>query len=375
MHEKKIKIAMFGHKRVPSREGGVEVVVEMLSTRMAKLGHDVTLYNRSGHHVSGSEYDSHIIHKYGKVKIKTVPTINVKGVAALISSVISSFLTAFGNYDIVHIHAEGPAVMCWLPKIFGKKVVVTIHGLNWKTPKWGKLAKSIIMLGEKNAVKYADEIIVLSKQMESYFLEKYNRKTTYIPNGIDAPTKIECNQIYKRWGLTKNSYVLFLGRIVPDKGIEYLIEAWKKIDTNKKLVIAGGNSDSIEYYNWIKSTATNDCIFTDFVQGELLGELFSNAYVYVFPSNNEGMPLSLLEAMSFGNCCLVSDIPECMEVIEKQAVSFKKGNVEDLGRKLQFLLDNKSVVEKYKDEASLFILNKYKWDDIVERTVELYRKK
>lgn len=126
-NKKKLRACMFGQKRW-SREGGVEVVVEELSTRMVKLGHQVTCYNRGGHHVSGKEFDGKKLRECEGVKLKTVPTINGKGVAAVSSSFFAAFACAFGRYDVVHIHAEGPAAMCWIPKLFGKRIVATIHG-------------------------------------------------------------------------------------------------------------------------------------------------------------------------------------------------------------------------------------------------------
>lgn len=167
-HKEKLNIAMFGQKRIPSREGGVEIVVEELCTRMVALGHNVTCYNRGGHHVSGSEYDSKRLKEYKGIRLKTVPTIEKKGLAAVSSSFFAALCCAFGKYDIVHIHAEGPAFFAWLPKMFGKKVIVTIHGLDWQREKWKSgFGSKFIHQGEKNAVKYADEIIVLSKGVGS----------------------------------------------------------------------------------------------------------------------------------------------------------------------------------------------------------------
>ena len=220
--KKKLRIVMLGHKRVPSREGGIEVVVEELSKRMAAMGHSVTCYNRSGHHVSGKEYEGKKIKEYEGCKLKYVPTLNMKGLAAMTSSITGAIAAAFGKYDIVHFHAEGPSVMCWLPKLFGERVIVTVHGLDHQRAKWGKLASSYIMLGERNAVKYADEIIVLSAGVQHYFMDTYQRKTRFIPNGVNAPKIRTADQITRKWGLNKDSYILYLGRIVPEKGQDLL---------------------------------------------------------------------------------------------------------------------------------------------------------
>jgi glycosyltransferase involved in cell wall biosynthesis len=374
-NKKYLNIAMLGHKRIPSREGGIEIVVEELSVRMAALGQKVTCYNRKGHHVSGKDYDETKLSEYKGVRLKSVFTLDKKGLAAVTSSLTASIRAAFGKYDVVHIHAEGPAFMCWLPKLFGKKVIVTVHGLDHQRAKWGKFASAYIMMGEKNAVRFADEIIVLSRGVQQYFKDTYNRKTIFIPNGVSRPEMKEAQLITEKYGLKKDSYILFLGRLVPEKGLKYLISAFKDVKTDKKLVIAGGSSDTNEFMNELKAMGKGDdrIIFTGFIQGQLLEELYSNAYIYTLPSDLEGMPLSLLEAMSYANCCVTSDIAECAEVVEDKAVTFKKSNVEELKNQLQRLCDDEAVVKKYKEDAADFICGKYSWDDVVERTMRLYR--
>ena len=372
--EKKLRVAMFGQKRL-SREGGIEIVVKELCTRMARDGCQVTCYNRSGHHVSGAEYDEKI--EYEGIRQKSVLTIEKKGLAAVSSSAFAALYSALGKYDVIHIHAEGPAFFAWLPKMFGKRVVVTVHGIDWQRAKWKSgFGSKFIRQGEKNAVKYADEIIVLSKGVQDYFKKVYGRETNFIPNGVNRPKLRAAEQISEKFGLSKDSYILFLGRLVPEKGIRYLIEAFKQVKTDKKLVIAGGSSDTDSFERELKDLAKNDerIIFTGFVQGSLLDELYSNAYIYTLPSDLEGMPLSLLEAMSYGNCCLVSDIPECTEVVEDKALIFKKSDVSDLWEKLQDACNHPENVMELKKEAADFICKKYDWDDVVEKTRELYRR-
>lgn len=371
-----LRIAMLGHKRIPSREGGIEIVVEELATRMAKKSHSVTCYNRKGHNVAGSEFDGTKLKTYKGVTLQEVFTIDKRGLAAMTASVSASLRAALGNYDVVHIHAEGPAFMCWLPKLFGKKVIVTVHGLDHQRAKWGKFASWYIRSGEKNAVRFADEIIVLSKGVQDYFQNTYGRTTRFIPNGVNKAKPRKARQITEKWGLTKDSYILYLGRIVPEKGERYLIEAFKQTKTDKKLVIAGGSSDTQAFMDELKALAKDDdrIIFTGFVQGELLEELYSNPYIYTLPSDLEGMPLSLLEAMSYGNCCLTSDIPECAEVVEDKALLFRKSDVSDLKAKLQNACDHPEMVDGYKTQAEEFICRKYNWDDVVEKTLKLYQR-
>ena len=365
----KLKIAMLGHKRIPSREGGIEVVVTELATRMARRGHSVTCYNRGGGERPRSRRG-----EYQGVRLKRAPAIDRRGLAAVTASITGACKAAFGRYDVVHFHAEGPALMCWLPRLLGKKTVVTIHGLDHQRAKWGRLASAYIMLGEKSAARYAQEIIVLSRDTQAYFQDTYGRDTRLIPNGVNRPERRPADLI-KQYGLEKDGYILFLGRIVPEKGLQYLIEAFREVETDKRLVVAGGASDSAGFMREMQALGETDgrIVFTGFVEGALLAELYSNAWLYCLPSDLEGMPLTLLEAMSYGNCCLASDIPGCSEAVEDKAVLFPKGDVRELRAKLQRLCDDSALVERYRAEAADFICAKYQWEKVVERTLELYR--
>lgn len=376
---KKFKVAMIGQKRIPSREGGVEVVVNELSTRLCEKGYAVDAYNRSGYHVSGKEFD--VTGKKGKyykgIRIIVVPTFRNGKLNAIVYSFLATLRALFGRYDVIHYHAEGPCAMLWIPKIFGIRVVATIHGLDWQRAKWGRFASFVLKFGEKMAAKHADEVIVLSKNVRKYFKETYQRNTHYIPNGINVPALRSVNLIGEKYGLEKDGYILFLARLVPEKGLHYLIEAFRATETDKKLVISGGSSHSVDYIKKIEAMAEKDSriVMTDFVQGEVLEELYSNAYLFVLPSDVEGMAISLLEAMSYGNCCLVSDIAENMEVVGSHAASFRKGDVADLRKQLEYLLSHGEVVENYKKGASDFICSKYNWEEVLKKTCMLYKGK
>ncbi len=373
-HKKSLKIAMIGHKRIPSREGGVEIVVDELSTRYVKLGHRVDAYNRCGTHVSGKKFDEARGKSYKGVRLIQIPTFKNSTLNAPVYSVLATFRALFGRYDVIHYHAEGPCMMLWLPKLFGKHVVATIHGLDWQRSKWEGLAVRVLKFGEKMAAKYADDVIVLSKNVQEYFRENYGRETVFIPNGVNRPTLRKADMIRSQYGLEKDSYILFLARIVPEKGLHYLIEAYQQVETDKRLVIAGGVSHSREYMEQIHAMAAKDSriLMTDFVQGQVLEELCSNAYLFVLPSDVEGMAVSLLEAMSYGNCCLVSDIKENTEVVETHAVTFRKGDISDLREKLKELLEDQKYVDNIKLGSMDFICSKYDWDCVVKETLNLY---
>lgn len=370
-----LNIAMLGQKHIRYREGGVEVVVAELSTRMVQLGHHVTCYDRGGHHVSGKGYDSEKKSVYHGVVVKQVFTINKKGLAAFSSAFSAAVQASFSNADVVHFHAEGPCVMMWLPKLFGKCCVCTIHGIDWQRAKWSGMAKKVIHYGEKVAAREADEIIVLSKSAQDYFWNTYHRKTVLLPNGIDPAEPVPVREIQKQYGLAKGQYILFLGRIVPEKGIHYLIQAFRQIRTDKKLVIAGGASDTASYFEEVKKQAEGDdrILFTGFVSGRPMQELYSNAYLYVLPSDLEGMPLTILEAMSYGDCCVVSDIPECADVVGDAGVTFRHGDAKDLQNVLERCFDDPELTRHLGDLAIERVKACYDWDEITRRTIGVYR--
>lgn len=363
--EKKLKIAMLGHKRVPGREGGVEVVVEELATRMVKNGHDVTVYNRSKKGVKiGKEYKG--------VRIITIPTIEHKNTDAVVYSFFASLHALFGGYDVIHYHAIGPSAMLIIPHFFGKRTVVTVHGLNYKTPKWKGFAEKYILMGEKIAARFADEIITLSKEQQRYFKEKYNRETRLIPNGTIIQSPKEPKEIVEKWSLNKNGYILFLSRVVPGKGLETLIEAYKQIDTDLPLIIAGDSEFVSDFRQQMHELAADDerIHFIGFVEGDTLVELYSNAKLFVFPSEAEGMPMCLLEALSYNTSCLVSDIPENVDVGEHFVQTFNVGDVEHLKKQLEHCLENYD--ELFKENSADYIEEKYNWDCVVKQTLEVY---
>ncbi len=364
---------MIGHKRIPSREGGIEVVVERLSKELQLKGHEVVVYNRC----------FNLFHKkwredYQGLTIINIPTLRspVLGVPlyslfAVIHAVI------FGGFNIIHIHAEGPAIMSWLPSCLGIRTIVTIHGLDWQRAKWGRGASWFLKKGEKMAAVHADELIVLSENVQKYFKDTYKKSTQYIPNGVDISTGIyDFKKINDRYSLKKQQYILFVARIVPEKGLHYLIEAFQQISTDKKLAIAGDACGCDEYLDGLKTAALQDerILFLGFVQQPELDSLIHHAYLYVLPSEVEGMSMSLLEAMSHGKCCLVSNIPENREVISGFGPIFENKNTEDLKNHLEYLIKHPAAVQRY-GRAACSKVRQYDWKALTERTLKLYGKK
>lgn len=368
-----MRIAMIGHKRYGSREGGVEVVVTELARRMAALGHEVTCYDRSGHDVmTGDEAAGKRIQD--GVHVIPVRTVDSKGLAALSSSFFATLEAIRQRPDVIHYHAEGPCVPLRLAHWAGIRTVATIHGLDWQRAKWGRLASAYIRLGERTAARCADEVIVLSRAAQSYFLETYGRETVLIPNGVDAHEPLPACEITSRWGLEEGSYLLYLGRIVPEKGLHYLLEAFRQLDTDRRLVVAGAASDTSEYMDQVKALVEGDdrVLLTGFVTGDTLAELYSNAYCYILPSDVEGMPLSLLEAMSYGRACVTSDIPECADVLGGTGVTFPRGDVAALREGLATLLAEPAKALALGSAAKAAVDESCSWGAVVERTLETY---
>ena len=386
-----MKIAMIGHKRIPSREGGIEVVVEELSTRMVEQGIDVTVYNRKGSHVAGynkidapakKNYD------YKGVHVRTAFTFKNKSLNAIVYSYFATKRACRSKCDIIHFHAEGPCAMIPMAKRKGKRCIATIHGLDWKRSKWGGFATRFLLYGEKMAAKYADEIIVLSEADKQYFKKHYNRDTVLIPNGVNEPVYYPPKTIRLKHSLNGDDYMLFVARIVPEKGVHTLVEAYSKSGIEVPLVIAGGSSHTSEYYQTIRTFAEkfNDkasrarrkarIIMTGFVQGRELDELFGNAAMYILPSEIEGMPISLMEAMSYGNICLVSDIPENTAVVGQHGYCFTNKDVESLRDSMRDIIGHIKEIREdpnYTKEAiARQVLERYNWDNVVKQTIELY---
>lgn len=275
-----MRIAMIGQKRTGSREGGVEVVVGELARRMADLGHQVTCYDRMGEGAPSEPYE-----KDG-YRIVPVKALDIKGLSALTSSFAATRAAIKDGADVIHYHAEGPCVPLRFARSADIRTVATIHGLDWQRAKWGGLASKYIKFGEATAAKCADALIVLSRGNQEYFKEAYGREATLIPNGITPEADLPAKEISERLGLTQGSYVLYLGRIVPEKRPELLVEAYKQVKTDKRLVIAGDSSDTDDYAVALKEAAASDprALFTGHVEGNLLSELYSNAYCYALPS-------------------------------------------------------------------------------------------
>ncbi|RJQ18376.1 MAG: glycosyltransferase [Nitrospiraceae bacterium] len=360
----KLKIAMIGVRGIPATYGGVEKHVEELAVRLVGRGHHVTVFCRS--------FYTPQIKDYKGVKIIRLPTINQKHLEMIVHTVMSALYIAFKRFDIVHVHSIDPALVTPL-RLFKnrRKIVVTSHGQAYRRDKWGRLAKNISKMAEKISMKYSDAIVSVSRTLKQYYKETYGRDIVYIPNGVEI-IEVVNDDVLKKFGLTMKGYILFVGRLIPTKGCDFLIEAYNSLKTDLKLVIVGGSSHTDEYELKLKGMANENVMFAGYQYGENLWQLYAHCKLFVFPSEIEGLPIVLLEALSFGVPVVFSDIPENMEVAQGIAISFKNTDVNDLSVKIQDFLTDPSEGEELAVKARGVIEKKYNWDSIVDQTEVLY---
>jgi glycosyltransferase involved in cell wall biosynthesis len=361
-----MRIAMVGQKGIPATYGGIERHVEEIGARLVERGHEVTVYTRLHYSKLGG------IHR--GMRVKRLPSVNTKHLDTITHCALSTLDAIFGGYDVVHYHALGPSVFARWPKIRGLKTVVTVHGLDWQRGKWGRSAAWFLRQCEKPAIHFPDRTIVVSKSLHDYFESHYGIETSIIPNGVNPGVDRPPNKI-RRFGLDKGRYVLFVGRLVPEKGCHLLLEAFNRVKTEAQLVLAGGSSFSDGYVDTLNRLKNgNDRIqMLGYVYGDLLEELWSNAYCVVQPSLLEGLSISLLEALSHGKCILASDIPENLEVIEECAVTHRTQDVDDLAAKLQYLLDEPDVVQRMAKGCRSYARERFGWSHVVDQTEAVYK--
>lgn len=359
-----MRVAMIGQKGIPATYGGIERHVDEIARRLVPMGIDVDVFCRFHYTPAGATYHG--------VKLLRRPSIHTKHLDAISHVTWATFEAMLRRYDVVHYHALGPALFSGLPRLSGSKTVVTVHGLDWKREKWGRFARWFLHRCEGPAAHFPDRTIVVSKTLREHFKAVHGTETTFIPNGTSLPQPRPAKKILSL-GLTPGKYVLFVGRLVPEKGVHFLCEAFSQIDTDMTLALAGGLSFSGGYADLLKQYEGPRVKRLDYVFGEALDELWSNAYCVVQPSTMEGLSIALLEALSYGRCVLVSDIPENLEVAEECALSFRSQDVADLRAKLEHMIRHPEVVQEFGERARRHILAHYSWDPVAEATAELYR--
>jgi len=360
-----MKIAFIGQKGIPARDGGVERYVERLALNLALSGQKVLVYNRRG-------YLPENLREYKNIQLIPLPFINNKNLAAITHTFLACLDVIWRRVDIIHFQGVGPCLLCWLPKIFNRrvKIVVTLHSFDYYNDKWSFFAKLMLRLGEKVMGLFSDAVIVLTIKMKNYFEKKYNRDVNLISNGADLYDQPGSEQLLP-WGLSPDAYFLSVSRLIRLKGLQYLISAFKDLKTDKKLVIVGDG----EYLSVLEVLAKDDprIIFTGNQSGRVLDQLYYNAYAFVQPSEMEGLSISLLEAMAHETACLVSDIEANLAALGQSGFSFKSQEINDLQDKLQIMLDNHNKV-KEAAEAGFRLAQDFTWEKVSQSVLEVYHK-
>ena len=355
---------MIGQKGVPALHGGVERHVEELSTRLVSLGHSVTVFTRPN-------YTDPFLRSHNGIDLRSRPAIASKHFDAISHSLVSTLDACLNDFDVVHYHAIGPCLVAPLARVRGRRVVATIHGQDWRRAKWGGIAKSILQLGERSALAVPHATICVSRTLAETYRQQGHANVRYVPNGVCIESG-EVLDYLAGLGVEPGRYLLFVGRLVPEKGAHHLIDAWKQAGRPLPLVIAGDTSHSDEYVRQLKADGQG-VVFTGYVHGAPLATLFRHAGLFVLPSELEGLPLVLLEALAHGAPVLASDIAPNVEVLGERGSYFRTGDVAQLAERIGALA---KVLDGLKREAVAArdgLIAEYDWDRVATLTDEIYR--
>jgi len=368
--KKQNSIACFGVKALPY-PGGIESILEEIAPRLVSKGFDLTIYVRAPY--TGKRFEKW---EYKGLSIVSIPCIRSKHLEAPTHTILSVVHALFEGHNIFFFNAIVLGVFTIVPRIFGKKVILQTQGLDWKREKWGKLATMFIKFSAFCSVFFANKTICVSEIDADYFLKKYNKSLPIIPNGVNVPRLTKSVSYLHQKNITQKKYLLFMSRLVPEKGCHILLKAWSMLSSVEKsdvvVVIAGSTNYKDDYYNDLINQAADDILFLGFARGLDKEELLTHALAYVQPSTIEGMSIALLEAMSFGLFPIVSDIPENLSVVGTEyGESFWSNNPRDLADKIKKLLSNIEKLIESKDSISSYILSKYKWDDSVNKLTKI----
>ena len=358
-----LRVAFIGGRGVVSKYSGIETYYEEVGKHLVERGHEVTVYCRN-------YFTPPIAERHG-MKLVRLPTIRSKHLETLIHTLLSTIHALMQGYDIVHYHCLGPALFSFLPRLFGTKTAVTVQGLDWQRKKWGPVASFILRMGERASVRFPNATMVVSRTLQRRYRESHGVETSYVPNGGLLRDRAAPNEILKL-GIEPGNYVLFLGRISPEKGCHLLMEAFEKIDTGAQLVMAGASSYCDDYSRGLRRHAGGRIRLLDWVSGGTLDELLTNAMTFVLPSDLEGLSLALLEAMGAGLCVLASDVPENREVVDGAGFTFRHGDAPDLAEKLRSLIVNPVLREAVGTTARVRVQEQYQWPAIAGEIEKVY---
>jgi glycosyltransferase involved in cell wall biosynthesis len=367
---------MIGQKGIPARYGGVETHVEQIATRLVERGHEVWVYCRSRFRPP----DPHMLDGYEEtpdgplykgVHLDFRPSINTKHLDAATHSLGCTLAAAATpSFDIVHFHAIGPSAFVPIARMAGRTVVSTVHALDWRQVKWGGFAKWFLKNGESTAVRSSHGVIAVSQVIVKHIKDKYGADAQYIPNGATVFGSMSPHRV-TGWGIDGDDYILTVGRIIPDRGLHHLIDAFTGVPGPIKLVIVGSETPRTRYTDRLKAAADDRVIFTGDLYGDTLNELYANCKFYVLASEVEGLPITVCEAMGFARPVLLSDIPENQEVGGDAAMFFKTNDVNDLRDKLQVMLDDDEGRARRGREGRQRVAGIFNWNKLAVQ-VETY---
>jgi glycosyltransferase involved in cell wall biosynthesis len=358
-----LRVAFIGGRGVVSKYSGIESYYEEVGTLLAGMGHQVTAYCRTYFTPPGKQHNG--------MQVVRLPTIRSKHLETLVHTFLSTIHVLTQPCDIVHYHALGPALFSFIPRLVGKKTVVTVQGLDWQRKKWGRIASAVLRLGERAAVRLPTRTMVVSQALQKHYRAGYGVKTSYVPNGGLLRDRRLPDQILE-WGLEPGEYILFLGRLSPEKGCHVLIEAYEKLNTDVKLVIAGASSYCDDYSRQLRTHASEQVKILDWVSGDALDELLTNAMIFALPSDLEGLSLALLDAMGAGLCVLSSDVAENREAVADSGFTFRRGDAADLADRLRFLIANPTVRDAAGLAAKRRVREHYQWPKIAAEIERVY---
>jgi glycosyltransferase involved in cell wall biosynthesis len=360
----RLKIAFIGARGVGSTYSGIENYYEEVGSRLASMGHEVTAYCRN--HFTPD------VPEFRGIKVRRLPCVQTKHLETISHSVLATVDSLFRDYVISQYHAIGSSPLALVPRLFGRKTVVSVRGLDWQRAKWGLVARLALQFGEWASIRCPSATIVVSDMLRRHYVKTHGAEPAMIPNAVVATEHTAPDKI-RKYGLAGDDFILFAGRISPEKGVHTLIEALRPLPRDKKLVIAGGTSYSDDYIKQVKAAAWDDVQFLGQVDRETMSELYSNCYAFVLPSVMEGLSIALLEALSHGACIVTTDIPENIEVVESTALSFPPSDVEALRAVLARVLEDPEVVKRHRSLAAERARSLPDWDEVARRTALFYQ--
>ena len=362
--ETPLKIAFIGGRGVIGKYSGIESFYEEAGRRLAAKGLTVTAYCRA-------YFTPAATREHNGMRVVRLPTIRSKHLDTFVHTLLSTVHACFSDYDVVHFHALGASLFCWMPRLFGKKTAVSVQGQDGRRKKWSWLARRVLKLGEWASARLPDETVVVSRALQSYYQAEYSKEVTCIPNGTQLRGPRQ-GPALERFGLTAGKYVLFLGRLSPEKNCDMLIEAFEQTDTSMKLVLAGGSSYTDAYVANLRKHESEKIRFLDWLSGGALEEVLTNAALFVLPSDMEGLSLALLDAMGAGVCVLASDVPENCEAIANAGFTFRRGDAKHLQHMLSMLLRDRTLRHGAGERARDRVRQQYLWDDVAEQLERMY---